>query len=584
MAEAIDRMASRREMAPATAGGEVSTRGEATDDTGSERRTDEQRTTDNAVVGWGTMVSVPAVPRLLAGDWAVLGGYFALLIASGLWFSRKRAKNTNDYFLAARSMPVWAVAISVLATAQSAATFVGAPQASYAGDLTYLSTNIGGIIAAVLLAVYFIPAYYRLGVATPYGLLETRFGPGARLGASWAYLVGRVFASGARVFVGALPGSLLIFGDISPLHLIVTISGFIIFGVLYTYVGGVGSAIWTDVLQVGVYLGAALVAIVVLWTRIGLGPGELMTALAHPPDGAASKLTVVRTGLDPSLPLWGFKPEQPFTLLTVTTGFVLLTLASHGMDQDLVQRMLTCRDAKKGAWSVISGVLVGIPAVCVFLFLGLLLYVFYKRPDVMGVASPGYAPSSDSAFQTFAVREMAGGMAGLFLAGLFAAGPAGINSGLNSMASTFVNDIYRRRVPHREDSHYLRIGRLAVAGSGVALGVFACLCIYFYDPAKSTLLDFVLGVMSFAYAGLLAMFLTALFTRRGNSASAVAALFAGFMTVMVFQVPVWEWWTAQNAWTKANLGPVRLAFPWQLVIGTGVAMAVCLCGTRRTKA
>lgn len=516
-------------------------------------------------------------------DWIVLASYFALLIGSGFWFSRRKIKDTQDYFLANRSMPVWAVALSILATAQSAATFVGVPQSSYSGDITYLASNIGGMLAAVVLATVFIPAYYRLNVTTPYALLENRFGPGARTAASWAYLVGRVFASGARVFVGALPASLAIFGDIAPLHMVITIWVFIVFGILYTFVGGVSSAIWTDVIQVSVYLGAAVVTIAVLLHKIPVGPMELIDALRHPPTGV-SKLTLIDPGLDFSRPNWGFDPSKQFTLLTVTTGFVLLTLASHGMDQDLVQRMLTCRNAGKGALSVISGVVVGIPAVCVFLLVGLLLYVFYRRPDIMGAAAPGEAAPSAEVFQTFAYTQMGGGLAGLFLAGLFAAGPAGINSGLNSMSSTFVEDIYRRTWPGRDEQHYLSVGRRGVVVSGLSLGLFACVCIVLYNPERNTLLDFVLGVMGFAYAGLLGMFFTALFTRRGSTRSVIAGWFVGFAVVMAFQPPVWLWWTSLHPWLNERLHDAKVAFPWHLVAGTVASLAVCLCGRRPASA
>ena len=502
----------------------------------------------------------------------MLGVYFVLLIGSGAWFSRRKVTDTKDYFLANRSMPVWAVAISVLATAQSAATFTGVPQSAYAGNLTYLAANIGGIIAAIILAVVFIPAYYRLNVNTPYELLEARFGPGARTAASWAYLIGRVFASGARVFVGSLPACLAIFGDIEPTHMIIVIWAFILFGIAYTFMGGVSSAIWTDVIQVGVYLGAAAATIAVLLNRIPVPLTDIISALGNPPTGG-SKLLVIDPGVSLTGPNLVFNPGKEFTLLTVTTGFVLLTLASHGMDQDLVQRMLTCRDGRKGAASVISGVLVGIPAVCIFLVVGLLLYIFYQRPDIMGAAAPTYTAPSDRVFQTFAYQEMGGGLAGLFLAGLFAAGPAGINSGLNSMSSTFVSDIYRRGHPGRDETHYLRIGRLGVVVAGVLLGVFGCFCITLSDPKGSSLLAFVLGVMGFAYAGLLGMFFTALFTRRGNTTSVVAGLVVGFLVVALFQLKVWKSWS--------GFAELEIAFPWHLVVATIASFLVCQLGNRR---
>lgn len=519
-------------------------------------------------------------------DWVVLGVYVAILAGAGVYFARRAARTTDEYFLAAHGMPVWAVAFSILATAQSAATFVAVPQSSYTGNLAYLAGNIGAVIGAVILATVFIPAYYRRRASTPYELLESRFGPSSRLATACVYLGGRVFASGARLFVGALPASLALFGDTEPAHLAITIALFTIFGIAFTFLGGVSSVIWTDVLQVSVYLGAAVVVALVLWSSIPVSTADLVHALAHPPPGpdgtpSASKLTVVSLGLDPAKPGWGFDPSMSFTLLTSCTGLVLLTLASHGMDQDLVQRMLTCRSSARGAWSVIAGVLVGVPTVTLFLVIGLLLYVFYQRPDVMGAAAPPLASlpaDSRDVFQHFAFRELAPGLAGLFLCGVFAAGPAGLNAGLNSMSSTFVGDVYRRfrpPTPARPDAHYLFVGRLGVLAAGLLLGGFAMLCIWWQQAAGQSLIDFVLSVMNFAYAGLLGVFLTALFTRRGNSTSVLAALVVGFVAVLMMNPLVWPRWTP---WLGVGLDGVKLAFPWQLVIGAGLATAACALG------
>lgn len=523
--------------------------------------------------------TLAAASKLATADWVVLAVYFVVLIGIGAFFALRRAKTTDEYFLANRSMPAWAVAFSILATTQSAATFVGVPEQSFSGDLSYLASNIGGVLAAIILAIVFIPAYYRLNVSTPYQLLEARFGDGARLATSIAYLVGRVFASGARVFVGALPACLAIFGDTAPHHMAYTIVGFIIFGILFTFVGGVGSVIWTDVVQVAVYLGAAVVTIAVLLHRIPIGVADIFHVLANPPPGEPSKLTVIHLGLDFSKPNLGFDPSREFTLLTCMTGFVLLTLASHGMDQDLVQRMLTCKSPARGSLSVLGGVLIGIPAVLTFLIVGLLLYIYYNRPDIMGSAAPQVVPEASSrVFQTFALREMSGGLAGLFLAGLFAAGPAGINSGLNSMASTFVADIYKRMRPTLPDAAYLRVGRFGVLGAGVALGLFAMLCTWWFTASGMKLISFVLSVMNFAYAGLLGVFITALFTRRGNTRSTIAALCAGFLVVLLMQPLVWSWWTALAPWTASHLGPLKISYTWHLVIGAIVSFLVCFSG------
>ncbi len=507
----------------------------------------------------------------------MLGAYLALLASSGVYFALRAKKNTGEYFLGGHHMPVWAVAFSVLATAQSAATFVGVPEGAYNGDLTYLSTNIGGILAALVLARVFIPRYYRLGVTTPYQLLETRFGPAAKLATSWAYMIGRVFASGSRVYVGAIPISMAVFGDTDPTHLSLAIVAFMIFGVVYTLAGGIASVIWTDVMQVAVYLGAATVAAVLLYRSIPMDLAGLMTALSHGGADGSSKLTVVRLGLDFSTPNLGFDPAAEYTLLTACTGWMLLALASYGMDQDLVQRLLTCKDAAKGSRSVILGVVVGIPAVMLFALLGLLLWAYDSSHA--GVSSDG-----KQVFLRYILGEMPAGAAGLMIAGVLAAGPAGINASLNSMASTFVGDVYRPRRPGREEREYVRVGRLATAGWGVVLAGFALACAWWQQEQREEILPFVLGVMGFAYAGLLGVFLTALFTRRGTTRSVIAALGVGFLVVLMLQPKVWAWmW--QYFPVHQSVRELKLASPWRLVLGALAATltAALPSGRARTR-
>ncbi len=534
------------------------------------------------------------MPTVLAGgarfggwDWGVLIAYFALLVGTGYWFSRRKQRTTSDYFLAGRSMPAWAVAVSLLATAQSAATFIGVPDSAFAGDLSYLSSFVGWVLAALVIGAFFVPAYYRAGVMTPYELLEARFGPAARTAGSWTYIVGRVFASGARLFVGSLPASWIIFGDDAPGHVLVGIGVMTAAGVVYTLAGGVRSVIWTDVIQAVVYMGCAIAALVFLARAIPAGWSEVLGALAEPAPGQASKLTVVPLGVDPGAPGWGFDPARMYTLLTAVTGMCLLIVASHGADQEFTQRMLTCRSARSGARSMLLAVAIHVPTTAVFLAIGLLLWVYFRRPDLMGGPEQALTVKK-GVFVEFIVTRLPPGMAGLMIAGLIA---VGLSPGtFNAMASAFVGDVYRARVRGREERHYLRVGRLAVVVSGLIVGAFACVCVAWYDPeGESTLLDFVLGVMSFAYAGMLGVFFTALFTRRGSSASAIAALFAGFLTVVLLQPVVWRFaaglvpvWAATPDDPRFTLGDLRLAFPWQLVIGTMVATAVCCLGRPKT--
>ncbi|MFN9973490.1 MAG: sodium:solute symporter family transporter, partial [Phycisphaerae bacterium] len=178
-------------------------------------------------------------------DWIVLLGYFALVAVTGWWFSRKELAGAKEYFLANRQMPMWAVAISVLATSTSAATFIGSPEEGYARNLTYLSTNIGGVIAVLIVAAFFIPAFYRHNVTTVYDLLEIRFGHEAKQASSWMFMIGRVLASGSRLFMAAIPLSLILFQETQDWQLIGAIVALTVVGVLYTLVGGIRSIIYT---------------------------------------------------------------------------------------------------------------------------------------------------------------------------------------------------------------------------------------------------------------------------------------------------------------------------------------------------
>ncbi len=518
-------------------------------------------------------------------DWAVLGGYFALLLVTGVLFSRREAKTSGEYFLAGRQMPVWAVAISVLATSLSAATFIGGPQQAYDGDLTYLSANIGAVLAVLIVAIFFIPAFYRANVATVYELLDHRFGPAAKRAASAMFMLGRLFASGARVFIVAIPASRIIFGDTLPGHLILAIAILSAVAVAYTLVGGIRSVIWTDCIQAAVFVGAAIIAGALLLHRIPLPLSDLVAELAKARSPAGtSKLSVIPLGLDPSL---------KYTLLTAVFGFSLLNLGAYGTDHDLVQRMLTCRSSLRGSWSAIAGVLIGIPVSTLFLVIGLLLYVFYARPDLMGAAAPTYErPPGPEIFLGFILNEMPRGMSGVMMAGLFAAGLGSLVSVMNALAATFINDFYRPLRPGRSEKHYLAASRLGVVGWAVVLGLFACVCVYWQAAAAETgqtLIDFALSVMTFAYAGLVAVFLTAIFTRRGNTTSAIAALLTGLAVVVLLQPGVFPRWAGLISWThdtptgatQWSLADLKLAFPWHLLIGASLAFTVCCAGSPR---
>jgi Na+/proline symporter len=234
-------------------------------------------------------------------DWVVLVGYLALVMLIAASVVRRR-EGTDDFFLGGRRIPAWAVAISLVATMQSAATFVGGPQEAFAGNLTYLSTNLAPMLAAIVVAVFFIPAFYRQKVTSVYELIGGAFGTKAQRSASAAFMIGRVFASGARLYIVALPFALITFGDIRPGSMIISILIIAAVAALYTVMGGIRAVIWTDVVQAVVYVGTIAVALWLLWQKLPVGPGDLVQAIGG--SDAAGKLTVVRGSSPSSTPGW----------------------------------------------------------------------------------------------------------------------------------------------------------------------------------------------------------------------------------------------------------------------------------------
>jgi solute:Na+ symporter, SSS family len=534
----------------------------------------------------GSIITLAAARRS-APDWIIVGIYLLILLVSGIWFARREPEGAGEYFLANRRMPSWAVSFSVIASALSVATFIGVPEQVYKGNMTFLSTSIGSIIAVAVVAAFFIPAYYKYNVTTVYGLLERRFGPGAKQAASATFMAGRMFASGARVYIGAIPLAMVLFGaDAAEQsgYLLGAIAILTAVAILYTLIGGIASVIYTDVLQTLVLVGAAVGAVIVLLVKIDLPLEQVWSMLGQQDPNGNSKTTVLLLGLKQHQANLGFNPSQTYTLLTAVFGFSLLNMAAYGTDHDLAQRMLTCKSAVRGSRSAWIAILMNLPITMVFMAIGALLWVYYRQ--VFAADPTAVVPKGERVFPYFIMTAMPAGLAGLMLAGLFAAGLGSLNSAINAMAATFVSDFYIPRTANRKgDRHYLSVSRLATVGWGIAIATFAAVCIYWKQAnPQTTLIDFALQVMTLAYAGLLAVFLTAIFTRRGNTASAIAALVVGFVVALTFQS--WSTWTSWFDATRAlpdagdgwALGNFKLAYPWHMLIATTTAFVVCCSG------
>lgn len=518
------------------------------------------------------MLTLAVFTRL---DWLILGGYLLLMAAIGT-LSARRKTDAEGYFLAERSMPTWAVALSIIATSLSVATFVGAPQESFTGDLTYLSLYLGTFVSAVVVATLFIPRFYRAGTVTIYGYIDKRFGETAMMAVSCMFLLGRLLASGARLFIAAIPVCLLIFGKFEPsrTELVIAICLIGAVGTAYTIAGGIRAVIWTDTVQIIIVIGAAVLSICLLLHIIPLPIGGVFHALGQPTSGldGHSKLRLLDTA---------WNSTSKWTLWTALIGATFLNTAAYGVDHDLVQRMLTARSPLRGSLSLVIAQVLSMVVVALFLTVGLLLYVFYKRPDIMGGNAPGDPlRASLQVYPQFLLYHMPTGLAGLAIAGMFAAAQGSLDSAINAMASSAVADLYwpiRRRMGMPLDkSAKSKAPRLAVGLTGAVLIAFAIMSAFRYDPNEKTLIDFALGVMSFAYTGMLSVFLTALLTRRGNTATVLSALATGVIVTTLLQDSIYGWWTLR-LFGRAH----RLASFWWMPIGTIVSFLVCVSGRRR---
>ena len=500
-------------------------------------------------------------------DWCIFAGY-GLALALGGVLARRRARDARDFFVGHGQMPSWAVAISVLASALSVASYLGVPEAAYSSDLTYLISNVGTVIAVVIVAWFFIPRYYHFQVVTVYELIGNRFGPRAKLAASLTFLLGRMLASGVRLFMAAIPAAAILFGGAQAdlPSLILGVAVLTVVATLYTLSGGITSIIWTDVVQLGVAMGAVLAVAVVIYCRIPLHLGAMVHLLTSAGDAGGSKLRVVNTSTD---------PHVVNTIWTALSGYLLLNLAVYGTDQDLAQRMLTCKNALAGGRSALLSIVMNLPITLLFMCIGLLLYVFYHLdPQQSHVHHP--LQSGEHAFISFILYEQPPGMAGLLMAGLFAIAFTSLLSAINAMAAALVNDCYRPLRPGVSAGQLLRASRLAVVASGLVIGLVAVGCIFWqHATPQIPLLDFAFTVVVVPYCGMLGIFLTAIFTTRGNGLSACLALAAGMVSILILQ---------RLPFTLHADGPQAvshaLAWPWQMVVGTSISTAICCCGRR----
>ena len=352
-------------------------------------------------------------------DFAVLVLYMAGVTAWGAWLGRANRGGT-DYFLGSRNLPWWAVMLSVVATETSTLTFLSIPGVAYLGTLAFLQLAIGYLAGRAVVAWVLLPAYYRGELSTAYALLETRFGGAARRYASGVFMVTRLLADSVRLFATAIPLA-IITGWSYPVSILVIGAATL----AYTYRGGIKAVVWVDALQMTLYVGGGLIALLLLHMAVDGGWSAILASA-----GSAGKMQVLDFSASPAV---------AYTFWAGLIGGGFLSMASHGTDQLIVQRLLTCRDVVQSRRALVGSGFAVIVQFALFLFVGLGLWVFFEGREFAG---------SDEIFARFIIEEMPAGVRGLLIAGVFAAAMSSLSSSINSLASASAYDFWgplRRR-------------------------------------------------------------------------------------------------------------------------------------------
>ena len=298
---------------------------------------------------------------------------------------------------------------------------MGAPEYSYKHDFTFIGFYISALLAVVFVAFVLVPKFYAMKAVTVYELLEVRYGANAKKYAGVMFLLGRIMASGARLYIGALAISMILFSDLTFIHVSVAIL-ILVFGALaYTYFGGVRSVILSDIIQAFTYIGAGVAVLVFLY--YSLDNVDILSILNE-----HNKLEYLDTSLD-----------GKFSFFSLLTGWFLLNVAAFGLDQDMTQRVLTCKNEKEARNSLIFSILLTIPVVILFLAIGALLFVYYLDSNIV----QNFESNHVTIFMYYILNEMPEGLRGFVTVGAIAAALSSTNSVLGAMSSVAIQDLYK---------------------------------------------------------------------------------------------------------------------------------------------
>jgi len=454
-------------------------------------------------------------------DLAIIVVYLAGITWFGARF-RHSQRSLKDYFLGGRTAPWWAIALSIVSAETSTLTIIGTPSLSFNGNFGFLQVVLGYLLARIVISTLFLPAYFRGEMFTAYELMRVRFGERIRKLTAGTFLVLRTLAEGVRVFAISIVISIVLgTGEMTSIVVILILT------LIYTYEGGMTAVIWTDVLQMILYVAGAIVSLIAVLGQIEGGwrhVVEFAGPLGH------FQIFDFRASLDMQF------FSRPYSFWGGVIGGCFLTTASHGTEQLIVQRLLAARSEQQSRLALLTSWGVIFVQFTLFLVVGVCLFTLYadhgwKAPEV-----------TDSIYPRFIWEQLPVGVAGLVIAAILAAAMSNLSAALNALASTTVMDFLRPVLGTRDgdEALWLRRARWAtVAWGGILLGV-ALLARHW-----GGVLEAGLGIASIIYGSLLGVFLLGLLTRRVGEAGAMCGMAAGLavmLYVRFFTQIHWTWY------------------------------------------
>ena len=467
-------------------------------------------------------------------DFAIIGLYLAGITLFGLRF-RKKQRTLRDYFLAGREIPWWAIALSIVAAETSTLTIISIPGLAYDTNFTFLQVVMGYVVGRVVISFLLLPHYFRGDLFTAYELIERRFGRGLRSLTAGLFLLTRGAAEGVRVYAVAIVVSIALgTGEIASIAIITILT------LIYTFEGGLAAVIWTDVVQTAIYVGGTLVGLV---TILHLVPGGW--SAIHAAAASAGKFQI----FDFRTSIW-----IPYTFWAGLIGGTFFTVASHGTDQLIVQRLLAARGQKQSVTALVSSGVAVLFQFALFLTVGVMLWAYYRVPSA-------HFGRADRIYPTFIVTQMPHGISGLLIAAILAAAMSNLSAALNSLSSSAVMDFYLHLRPQADEKTKMRLARVATFVWALILFGLAVIALH----KVGRVVEVGLQIASIAYGALLGAFLLGVLTRRANQVGVMVGMLCGFAVELYLflwtHVP-WTWWVMIGSAVTFGIGwTASLCFP-----------------------